>query len=73
MAKSTRVIKKVGVLGASGNMGSLSGGIFAQADIECVFFARSLDKATAGLEAAVGQARSDVLSIYIEAEIYGEL
>lgn len=73
MAKSTRVIKKVGVLGASGNMGSLSGGIFAQADIECVFFARSLDKATAGLEAAVGQARSDVLRKYIKAASYDDL
>ena len=73
MAKSSRTIKKVGVLGASGNMGSLSGGIFAQADIECVFFARSLDKATAGLEAAVGQARSDVLRKYIKAASYDDL
>jgi 3-hydroxyacyl-CoA dehydrogenase len=73
MANSARVIKKVGVLGASGNMGSLSGGIFAQADIECVFFARSLEKATAGLEAAVGQARSDVLRKYIRAASYEDL
>jgi len=73
MAKSSLKIKKVGVLGASGNMGSLSGGIFAQADIECVFFARSLDKATAGLEAAVGQARSDVLRKYIKPATYDDL
>lgn len=49
------------------------GGIFAQADIECVFFARSLDKATAGLEAAVGQAHSDVLRKYIRAASYDDL
>jgi len=73
MTKSSRIIKKVGVLGASGNMGSLSGGIFAQADIECVFFARSLDKAKAGLEAAVGQARSDVLRKYIKPAAYEDL
>lgn len=73
MAKLSRTIKKVGVLGASGNMGSLSGGIFAQADIQCVFFARSNDKATAGLEAAVGQARSDVLRKYIKAASYDDL
>ncbi|HRP70081.1 MAG TPA: 3-hydroxyacyl-CoA dehydrogenase NAD-binding domain-containing protein, partial [Turneriella sp.] len=69
----TRTIKKVGVLGASGNMGSLSGGIFAQANIECVFFARTVDKAKAGLEAAVNQARSDVLRKYIRAASYEEL
>ncbi len=73
MAKSTHSIKKVGVLGASGNMGSLSGGIFAQANIECIFFARTLDKAKAGLEAAVGQARSDVLRRYIRTVSYDEL
>ncbi|MBV6493499.1 MAG: putative 3-hydroxyacyl-CoA dehydrogenase [Turneriella sp.] len=69
----TRTIKKVGVLGASGNMGSLSGGIFAQADIECVFFARTVDKAKAGLEAAVNQARSDVLRKYIRVASYDDL
>lgn len=73
MAKADRTIKKVAILGASGNMGSLSGGLFAQAGIECVFFARSLDKANAGIEAAVAQARSDVLRKYIRPATYEEL
>lgn len=68
-----RTIKKIGVLGASGNMGSLSGGIFAQAGIECIYFARSLDKAKAGLDAAVGQARSEVLKKYISTATYDDL
>lgn len=66
-------IKKVGILGASGNMGSLSGGIFAQAGIECVYFARSVEKAKAGMDAAVGQARSDVLKDVMKACSYDDL
>ncbi len=68
-----REIKKVAVLGASGNMGSLSGGLFAQANIHCVYFARSLEKAQAGIEAAIGQARSDVLKQYLTARSYEDL
>ena len=68
-----REIKKVAVLGASGNMGSLSGGIFAQAGIKCLFFARTLEKAEAGRDQAVGQARSDVLQKYIEPHSYEDL
>lgn len=68
-----REIKKVAILGASGNMGSFSGGIFAQADINCIFFARTAEKAQAGIDAAVGQARSDVLREYITGATYDEL
>ncbi|MCB1147791.1 MAG: 3-hydroxyacyl-CoA dehydrogenase family protein [Leptospiraceae bacterium] len=66
-------IKKIAVLGASGNMGSLSGGIFAQAGIQCVYFARSVEKAQAGIDAAVGQARSDVLRDVITPRSYDDL
>ncbi len=68
-----REIKKVGVLGASGNMGSTSGGIFAQADVQCVFFARSMEKAQAGIDKACAQARSDVLREYIKPATYDDL
>ncbi|RME91915.1 MAG: 3-hydroxyacyl-CoA dehydrogenase family protein [Candidatus Hydrogenedentota bacterium] len=68
-----REIKKVAVLGASGNMGSLSGGIFAQAGIEVIFFARTKEKAEKGMQKAIGQARSDVLRNYIIPETYEAL
>ena len=61
------------VLGANGTMGSLSGGIFAQAGIRCIFFARSMEKAQKGIENAVKQARSDVLREYIIPKTYDSL
>jgi len=66
-------IKKVSVLGANGTMGSLSGGIFAQAGIRCVYFARSMEKAKRGIENAVKQARSDVIRDYIVPKTYESL
>ena len=66
-------IKKVAVLGANGTMGSLSGGIFAQAGIPCLFFARTIEKAQRGIENAVKQARSDVLREYIVPKTYEDL
>jgi 3-hydroxyacyl-CoA dehydrogenase len=66
-------IKKVAVLGANGAMGSHSGGIFAQAGISCLFFARSKEKADKGIENAVQQARSEVLRNYIVPRTYDEL
>ncbi len=66
-------IGKVAVLGANGAMGSHSGGIFAQAGIRCLFFARSREKAAQGIETAVKQARSDVLREYIAARTYEDL
>ncbi len=65
-------IKKVAVLGANGTMGSLSGGVFAQTGIKCIFFARSLQKAQKGIENAVKQARSDVLREYIVPKTYDD-
>ena len=66
-------IKKVAVLGASGNMGSLSGGIFAQNHIPVKFFARTLEKAEAGKKAAVSQSRSEIIGNYIECFSYDDL
>ena len=66
-------IKKAAILGANGTMGSLSGGIFAQAGIPCVFFARSVEKAQKGIENAVRQARSDVLREFIVPRSYEDL
>ena len=68
-----REIKKIAVIGASGNMGSSSGGIFAQANIQCVYFARDVAKAESGMNNAVGQARSEVLKSYIVAKSYDDL
>ena len=68
-----REIKKIAVLGASGNMGSLSGGIFAQANIRCYFLARTKEKAEQGVQNAINQARSSVLQEYISAHSYDEL
>jgi len=66
-------VKKVAVLGANGIMGSLSGGIFAQANIPCIYFARTLEKANRGIENAVNQARSDVLRKFILPRTYDDL
>jgi len=66
-------IRKVAILGANGAMGSHSGGIFAQAGIRCLFFARTRDKAEKGIENAVKQARSDVLRGFISPMNYDEL
>ena len=68
-----RHIERVAVFGASGNMGSTSGGIFAQAGIPCLFFARSKEKAESGKQKAIKQARSDVLGKYITTCSYDSL
>ena len=63
-------IKKVAVLGASGNMGSLSGGIFAQNHIPVKFFARTLEKAEAGKKAAVSQSRSEIIVVLNKSQLH---
>lgn len=62
-------IQNVVVLGSSGTVGSLVGGLFAQQEIKVSFLSRSLQGAKAGLKKAVAQARSEVISRYIE---YGD-
>ncbi len=66
-------IRKAAILGSNGTMGSLSGGIFAQAGITCLFFERTLEEAKNGIENAVKQARSEVLREYIIPKTYNDL
>ncbi len=66
-------INKVAVLGGNGTMGSLSGGIFAQANIHCIYFERTIDEAEQGIEKAVKQAKSTILREYIVPATYDDL
>ena len=68
-----REIKKVGILGASGNMGSTSGAVFAGAGIPCIFFARTREKAEKGIEHAMNAVRSSVIKDYIIPRTYDDL
>ena len=53
------------VLGASGTVGSLVGGILAQNEIKVYFLSRSAARSQKGLEKAMAQARSEVISKHI--------
>ena len=66
-------IKKIAVLGGGGAMGSQSGAIFARAGVRCLFFDLTVDKARAGIDAAVKQSRSDVLKKYIEPRSFADM
>ncbi len=66
-------VKKVVVLGASGTIGSLTGGIIAQAGIEVYFLSRTPEGSQAGLKRAINQARSEVISQYIKCGDYDHL
>jgi len=55
-------IRTVVVLGASGTIGSLTGGLIAQSGIKVYFLSRTLTGAKRGLEKAISQARSEVIS-----------
>jgi len=63
-------IRNVVVLGASGTVGSLTGGIIAQQGIKVYFLSRTTEGARKGLKKAMGQARSEVISRYIECGDY---
>lgn len=65
-----RELRNVVVLGASGTIGSLSGGLIAQQGINVHFLSRTLNGSKKGLERAVKQARSEVISRYIECADY---
>ena len=58
---SVNVIKNVAVLGASGTVGSLTGGLIAQEGIKVYFLSRQKERAEAGLKRAVAQARSEII------------
>ena len=66
-------IKTVAVLGASGTIGSLTGGIIAQEGIKVYFLSRELGRARRGLERAVAQAHSEVMSRNIVCGDYDHL
>lgn len=55
-------IKTVAVLGASGTIGSLIGGLVAQNGIKVFFLSRRRERAERGLDKAIAQARSEVIS-----------
>lgn len=55
-------IKTVAVLGASGTVGSLTGGIIAQNGIKVFFLSRTENGARKGVEKAINQARSEVIA-----------
>jgi len=55
-------MRNVVVLGSSGTIGSLIGGLIAQMGIKVYFLSRSLDRAKSGLERAISQARSEVIN-----------
>ena len=63
-------IETVVVLGASGTIGSLVGGLIAQQGIKVYFLSRKLENAKAGLKKAIAQARSEVISRHIECGDY---
>lgn len=62
-------IKTVAVFGSSGTIGSLTGGIIAQEGIKVYFLSRSDEHAKQGVQKAIAQARSEVISRNI---IYGK-
>jgi len=55
-------IKSVVVLGSGGTIGSLVGGLVAQQGIKVYFLSRTVKGAGRGLQRAVAQARSEVIS-----------
>jgi 3-hydroxyacyl-CoA dehydrogenase len=63
-------IKTVVILGASGTIGSLTGGLIAQNGIKVYFLSRTLEGARSGLRKAISEARSEVISRYVECGDY---
>jgi 3-hydroxyacyl-CoA dehydrogenase len=55
-------VKSVVVLGSGGTIGSLVGGLVAQQGIKVYFLSRTAEGAKRGLQRAVAQARSEVIS-----------
>jgi len=66
-------IKTVAVLGASGTIGSLTGGILAQNGVQVYFLSRSREGSQKGLNRAVKQARSEVVARFITCGDYESL
>ncbi|MBM4103884.1 MAG: 3-hydroxyacyl-CoA dehydrogenase family protein [Planctomycetes bacterium] len=66
-------IKTVAVIGASGTIGSLTGGILAQNGIQVYFLSRTKEGLQKGLNRAIKQARSEVIAKYITCGDYDTL
>lgn len=66
-------VRNVTVLGSGGTIGSLTGGLIAQNGIKVYFLSRTLEGAKSGLRRAIAQARSEVISQYIECGDYDHL
>ncbi len=66
-------INNVAVLGSGGTIGSLVGGLVAQQGIKVYFLSRTAEGARRGLQRAIAQARSEVISRNIECGDYDHL
>ena len=66
-------IKTVAVLGASGTIGGLTGGVIAQTGRKVYFLSRTVEGSHRGCRRAVEQARSEVISRNIVCGDYGHL
>ena len=66
-------IKCVVILGSSGTIGSLTGGIIAQEGIKVYFLSRALEGAQSGVKKAMAQARSEVIGRNIVCGDYDHL
>ncbi|MFH1370589.1 MAG: 3-hydroxyacyl-CoA dehydrogenase family protein [Planctomycetota bacterium] len=55
-------IKTVAVLGASGTVGSLTGGLIAQNGLKVYFLSRTKEGSERGLQKAISQARSEMIA-----------
>lgn len=66
-------INCVAILGSSGTIGSLVGGLIAQSGIKVYFLSRTLQGARSGLQKAIAQARSEMISRNIVCGDYDHL
>jgi 3-hydroxyacyl-CoA dehydrogenase len=66
-------IRSVIILGSSGTIGSLTGGLIAQQGIKVYFLSRTQERAFFGLKRAIAQARSEIISRNIVCGDYDHL
>ncbi len=71
-ALGLRKLEHVVVLGANGTMGFGSAALFTQAVPKVTFLARTKEKAAEGLQAAIGQVRSNTVALRAEVGSYDE-
>jgi len=69
----TNTIETVLVLGSGGTVGSLCGGLLAQNGLHVYFLSRTLERAKRGVQRAVAQARSEVITENITCGDYDSL